>query len=88
MSGKLTWAIEIRKNTGTVVWAWPYNTFYPTYPPYPGFDVLERWLEKNYSDISLQRLYNNGSPVLEITFASEEDAFMFVLSAGQNKDER
>ena len=82
-AAKSNWAVEIVKCEGRIVWAWPYNVPTPALPPYPGFEILERWLEEYYPDSSVERLYNGGSPVLEIKFGSLEDAFMFVLASSQ-----
>jgi len=73
------WAIDIRHAKNNVVWAFPYHVPEPSYPPFPGFDVLEGYLHEHYVGYSTNRLYNNGSPVLEIKFATEQEAMMFVL---------
>lgn len=80
-----SWSVEIRKVLDSkTVWCFPYNN--PVqFPPYPGFNVLENFLDKYYKDIIYERLYNDGSPVLAVTFGSEHDAFCFILSAGQVK---
>lgn len=73
------WAIDIRYAKNNIVWAFPFCIPEPQYPPYPGFDVLEGWLYENCIDYQTNRLYNNGNPVLEIRFKTEQDAMMFVL---------
>lgn len=80
-----TWAIEIRRAKEKTVWAFPYNLPTGSMPPYPGFEVLEQWLEIFGPDCQYQRLYNEGNPVLEITFNKPEECFMFILTAGQPK---
>lgn len=78
------WAVLIKKVPDrNTVWCFPYN-IWPNVPPYPGFSVLEQYLDKHY-DVCYERLYNGGSPVLAVTFNREEDAFFFVISAQQEK---
>ena len=73
------WQITIIKNLSPkILWCFPYNTPTPAYPPYPGFEVLEKWLDDNFT-CSYERLYNNGRPVLEVIFSSQEDLFLFLL---------
>lgn len=75
----MTWQVNIIKNLGSnTVWCFPYNIPVPNQPPYPGFEVLENWLDENFNCFH-RRLYNQGNPVLEVVFASKEDLFLFML---------
>lgn len=91
----MTWLVEIRrmwhdKEVQRIkAHCFPYNVnprfSYPTSlyePPYPGFEVLEKWLDDNALDIGHERLYNQGNPVLELTFPDCETAFWFALEKG------
>lgn len=89
----MTWKVEIRRwfqdpDTQQIkAYCFPYNVrsqfAYPVTmyeePPYPGFEVLETWIQNNTVDIDYKRLYNDGSPVLELTFPDSETAFWFAL---------
>lgn len=56
-----------------------YNVPVPAYPPYPGHQVLEEWLDENDLARSHERQYNDGESVLEITFHDGMAAMMFAL---------
>lgn len=79
------WAIELLYAKDNIVLAFPYFLPVGSKPPFPGFTVLEEWLEIFGPDCQYQRIYNEGNPVLEITFKDPEDCFMFILTAGQPK---
>lgn len=81
-----TWAVDIRKAKDNVVWAFPYYLPKGTMPPYPGFQVLEEWLQLFYPNCQYQRLYNNGNSVLKIIFDQPEDCFIFVMEAAVPKN--
>ena len=73
------WQVNIVKQPGPeTLWCFPYNIPVPAYPPYPGFEVLEKWLDDNFT-CSYERLYNNGNAVLEVIFYNQEDLFLFLL---------
>jgi hypothetical protein len=79
------WAVKILEISADAktVRAFPY--WIDSFPPYPGFALLEAWLMIHYpTAITVRQLVNNESS-LHITFETGEDAFMFVLAAAQPK---
>jgi hypothetical protein len=79
------WAVDIKNAQAKTVLAFPYYLPRGTMPPYPGFEVLEQWLDMFGPECQYQRQLVNGTSALEITFADPEDCFMFVLTSGQPK---
>lgn len=79
------WAVKILDNKADAktVRAFPY--WIDSFPPYPGFAVLETWLKIHYPTATTNRQLVNSESALHITFETEEDAFMFVLAAAQPK---
>lgn len=65
---------------GTIFWCFPHNI--PPYTrPYPGVEVLELWLDSNFSPRRCQylRSYDDGRTLLEVRLVNKQDAFMFSL---------
>ena len=81
----MKWAIDIRKfwqEQSTGNWkaqCFAYNMPKPAHPPYPGHKVIEEWLDSHKMCQYYERLYNEGNPVLEITFNNRRDALLFLL---------
>lgn len=81
----MSWAVEVRRmwqDSITREWkanCFAYNVPQPAYPPYPGHEVLETWLDENDLAKSHQRLYNDGSSVLEVIFRDGQAAMLFAL---------
>jgi len=79
----MAWSVlfdrEWREEDGIVFSCFPYNIPVPSYPPYPGFQVLETWLKYNYPNTTYQVNYNDGNPRMEIKFQDDKDAMLFKL---------
>jgi hypothetical protein len=74
------WSVKIINTIDSrTVNCFPYNTGPTETPPYPGFHVLEDWLKFKFPDAVTERLYNDGSAVLNVSFASPEDLLIFLL---------
>lgn len=82
------WQVEIRQvwqDDNTQEWkalCFAYNVPTPAYPPFPGHEVLEDWLDENPIAKSYQRLYNDGKSALEVTFVDGQALFFFMLCKG------
>lgn len=78
-AGECHWSPTIRKFIDTkTLWCYAENIA-PFKRPYPGFEYLEEWLLVNCLGATYERLYNDGSPVLQVRFADEQQAFWFTL---------
>jgi len=69
-----------RYKDSTIFWCFPHNI--PPYTrPYPGFEVLERWLDDNFTPRQCQylRWLEDGRSLLEVRIVNKQDAFMFSL---------
>ena len=55
------------------------------YPPYPGHEVLERYLDKHHPSATYTRIISGDVPgesysMLEVFFPDKEEAFIFRLT--------
>jgi hypothetical protein len=49
-------------------------------PRFPGFDVLKIWLNMHCPSVAYEVLYNNGMPLLQVTFNDPGEAILFRLN--------
>jgi hypothetical protein len=80
------WSVKIVKSQrlvrGWMCDCFPYNLPVGVSPPYPGFDVLKSWLDKNCPNTTYEVKYKNVeslSAILEVIFEDEQEAMMFIL---------
>lgn len=81
----MSWSVDVDRlwrDSITGEWkarCFAYNVPVPSYPPYPGHEVIETWLDENDLARSYERLYNDGSSTLEVTFRDGQAAMIFAL---------